>query len=125
MLSSILGTVAAAPLLSLGLAKIARTPRGRLEVGYRLVRRAIACDPNHVAEPCNRLRLAQDRPTAFVQLLATDWHHAQFQLRRTLGAEWAVERLLAGGIVGEWLPLANLRCEAEQGASGQLLDIRA
>jgi hypothetical protein len=45
MLSATLAPVSATPLLHLGLAKIARTPRPRLNIGYRVIYRPELCLP--------------------------------------------------------------------------------
>jgi hypothetical protein len=110
----ILGPTAAVPSLALGLQKIARTPRPRLQVGYKIVPRqpcipppGCGCGVSSVNSP------PQARPGAFVEFLSRDFNHAQLQLIRKLGAELYLERLLAGGIVGEVLPLSNLQCDAD------------
>jgi hypothetical protein len=118
VLNSILGPTAVAPNLALGLQKIARTPRARLQVGYHVVPR-----PGRCLELDCAVQPPQDRPGKFVAFLAADWHHAQFQLRRNLGLEWEVQRLLAGGIVGERLPLSNLVCDANHRCGQPQLDV--
>jgi len=97
--------LSASPLLFAGLQKIARTPLGRLAVGYRILPRYYIC--------------AHCGP-------------------RSLGAAWLVDRIVAGGTVGEILPLSIVRdldtvplvlhalaVEREQAAIGGLLDVWA
>jgi len=55
MAYAVYSTTAAAPLLWLGLKKIALTPRARLQVGYRIIPRYIDCyTPSH---ECRRAEL--------------------------------------------------------------------
>ena len=70
----------AAPMLWAGLQKIARMPTGRLPVGYKIIPRVAFEHPLNAP--------AQPRP---------------------LGVAWYVDRLVAGGIVGETLPLSIVR----------------
>lgn len=72
-----LAPLSAGPLLSAALFKIARSPSGRLAVGYHLVPRC-GCS----------LRLSRARGP------------------RPLGAALFVDRLVAGGTVGETLPIS-------------------
>jgi hypothetical protein len=84
MIRAVWAPAAAAPLLWLGLQKIARTPTARLAMAYRLVPQRIY----------------------------------------PLGARLYLERLLAGGIVGETLPLANQVIDLLRDAPpGALLDV--
>ena len=99
MPAPILAPTAAAPLLWLGLQKIARTPRPRLAVGYRLICRqpygpGCDCGSAPVADPS----------------------------KLPLGVRLRLERFLAGGIVGETLPLTLFNCRlGELGAQINLL----
>jgi hypothetical protein len=79
-------TTAAAPLLFLGLQKIARTPTPRLEVGYRI----------------------QPRYDVLPPPIAPFWIAGPLTMKglRPLGQALLLDRLLAGGIVGEELPLS-------------------
>jgi hypothetical protein len=84
----------------LGLRKISYTPRARLAVGYRL-------EPH-----CNTFVRADAAPRVQVRGI------------RPLGNAMYLDRLLAGGIVGEALPLANLRiyCDRMNGL-GNCVDL--
>jgi hypothetical protein len=86
MAYAIYSTTAAVPNLAYGLWKIGHTPTARLGVAYRLVRR------NDI-EDCARVDVRGLRP---------------------LGNALYLDRLLAGGIVGETLPIANQRICLEQ-----------
>lgn len=91
MLAPIQPPTAAAPLVFLALVKIARTPTARLALGYRLLARS-ACPP--IASPCcdaGRMCRTVDKNL------------------RPLGEGLLLDRLLAGGIVGQVLPLALAR----------------
>jgi hypothetical protein len=90
MTHAVWSTTAAAPLLCLGLRKIALTPRARLAVGYKLV------------PPIDTYVRSCEAPRVEIEGL------------RPLGNALYLDRLLAGGIVGEALPLANLRIYAQQ-----------
>lgn len=87
-------TTTAVPLLFLGLQKIARTPTARLPVGYRL-------QPRYVYG---------DVPVA-AREYPLPWALA---VRRalSLGEVWYLQRLLAGGITGEVLPLTGMDGDA-------------
>ena len=91
MVAPISPTTAAAPLLFLALEKIARTPRPRLEVGYRVM-------PRYEGPVC----------AALPPLVGECWAAGAPRLRglRPLGQALLLDRLLAGGILGEMLPLA-------------------
>jgi hypothetical protein len=99
MTAPILAPTAAAPLLWLGLQKIARTPRARLAVGYRIVCR------NRQYAPCGCGATQVDVS------------------KLPLGARLRLERFLAGGIVGEVLPLSLFNCRP--GAIGAQIDLVA
>lgn len=77
----------AAPLLFLALRKIAHTPRARLQVGYRVVPRRGCPEPFIPVPPAG---CAGPTP---------------IRGQRPLGAALLLDRILAGGIVGEWLPM--------------------
>ena len=83
MISAVYGPGSAAPLLWLGLQKIARTPTPRLTVGYRLM-------PRHVL---------------------------------SLGEWWYLDRLLAGGITGEMLPIWTVFPRDTRPVANQVLDL--
>jgi hypothetical protein len=119
MLAPIPPPTAAAPLLFLALQKIARTPTPRLEVGYRLVDSSLCLQ-----------RLGGPPPFAACErIVARD--------QRPLGQALFLDRVLAGGIVGEFLPmhrfcpadvlpLANLCIDAGVHLPpGQLFDVKA
>jgi hypothetical protein len=123
-------TLRAAPLLWAGLAKIAHTPTARLPVGYHVVPRW----------PCRSLvrlpalcigeqllaaeRLAQIDENEFLDLLALNGADVPPLVGGNLGALWQLQRYIAGGIVGEVLPLANLRCEEQLCLqTGELVDV--
>jgi hypothetical protein len=109
MAYAVYSTTAAAPLLWLGLRKIALTPRARLEVGYRLIPREIDCyTPSCVCD----YRPAELFP------------HQQIHGLRPLGNALYLDRLVAGGTVGEALPLTNLLICADQCSPlGQHVDV--
>gem|GEM_PF-2110740 len=125
MFTRILSPLAAEPILGLGLNKIARTPRPRLAVGYRLEPKA-ACNSASTCDLAARARAPQPNARAYVEFLAQSWSHAQLQLTRTLGASLFLDRVIAGGVVGEVLPLATLRCRENNnpliGPPGALID---
>ncbi|MCE9605207.1 MAG: hypothetical protein K8U03_09940 [Planctomycetia bacterium] len=110
---AVYSVTAAAPSLSWGLYKIAHTPTARLRVAYHLTPRnecrtdtchLSACDPSYT----------QVKP--------------RFEIRgiRPLGNAMYLDRLLAGGIVGEDLPLANLRiCLDRENLLGTQVDVVA
>jgi hypothetical protein len=77
----------------------------------------MACEPHHAAPP------APEQPAKSARLA---WS-SQPAVARRLGNRLEIEWLLAGGIVGERLPLANLRCEAAERmpACGGLVDLVA
>lgn len=121
MLCRVYAPTAAAPLLWLGLQKIARTPAPRLAVGYRLAPR--------VDRPCGG---------TFSTCLDICWHVGNVPphlacryldtpvlIARPLGENLLLERIVAGGIVGETLPLANRRLEAECQGLYPLIDVWA
>lgn len=109
MAYAVYSTTAAAPSLWLGLRKIALTPRARLQVGYRLLPREIDCFTPSCACEC--------RP-------ADMFPHWQIHGLRSLGNALYLDRLLAGGIVGEALPLTNLLISADQDCPlGQHVDV--
>lgn len=91
MTPAVYSTTAAAPLLFLGLRKIALTPRARLAVGYKL-----------------------DPPPIDTYVRGCEAPHYEIRGLRPLGNAMYLDRLLAGGVVGETLPLANLRLYALQ-----------
>jgi hypothetical protein len=124
MIRSLVGPRAASPLLHLGLQKIARTPRPRLQVGYHLVDRSNRCRTIPAMACDSRLRA----PSAPEQIVQTARLAGALQpaVAWILGNRLEIEWLLAGGIVGERLPLANLRCEAaERMPCGGLVDLVA
>lgn len=89
---------AAVPSLFWGLRKISLTPRARLEVGYRIL-------PQR-------------------DVYAHEAIRTEIRGLRPLGNALYLERLLAGGIVGEPLPLANRRLEDLADSSvGALIDV--
>jgi hypothetical protein len=99
MLPAIYSTTAAAPLLHAALRKVALTPRARLAVGYRIAEAELRRDTNSVPR-------------------------VQVRGLRPLGNALYLDRLLAGGIVGEALPLANQRIFVEQYLPrGQAIDV--
>ncbi len=96
MAYAIYSTTAAVPNLAYGLRKIAYTPTARLAVAYRLERR-------HDVEDCARVDVRGLRP---------------------LGNALLLERILAGGIVGETLPIANQRiCLEQDQLLGMCIDV--
>ena len=97
MAYAVYSTTAAAPLLWLGLQKIARTPRPRLQVGYKIMPHYIDC-----YTPSCELRRAELLPRWEVRGI------------RPLGNALYLDRLLAGGTVGEALPLKNLQICIDQ-----------
>ena len=119
--------LAAEPVLGLGLDKIARTPRPRLEVGYRILWRP-ACAP-HAPIPCREDLCglaALNRPRISAKMGRIPGALRPAGALAPLGLELYLDRLLAGGIVGEFLPLANERCEAGHRATpllGAALDL--
>lgn len=123
MLYALPGPLAAAPLLHLTLARVARTPRARLAVGARICSGEPAGPVERLA-PCRRS--PPQHAGEYVALVGAEWTHAQFQLRRNLGQALARDTILAGIDVGEVVPLANLCCEArlrQAGACGAMLDV--
>ena len=97
MAYAVYSTTAAAPSLFLGLRKISYTPRARLAVAYRLMPRYDDCYvPSCACRP------------------ADVYPHYQIHGLRPLGNAMYLDRLLAGGTVGEGLPLANLRLYLER-----------
>jgi hypothetical protein len=118
LLAAIHAPTAAAPLLWLGLQKIAHTPTPRLAVGYRLEPR---CPP--WSAPCCCLSVEELAARAAAGDL--DRPQAPLPVARPLGANLLLDRLLAGGTVGEALPLANRRLECERRMAGLLLDVQA
>ena len=120
----------AAPLLWAGLAKIAHTPTPRLPVGYHLVPRG-PCLPWYRLPGCcvgeqflAAERLEEIDADEFLDLLALNAADVRPQLGGNLGALWQLQRFIAGGIVGEVLPLANLQCESDLCfQSGELVDL--
>jgi len=126
MFNRIPGRLSVAPSLALGLQKIARTPAPRLAVGYHIVPRLPYCVPRLDLICECAIDVPQNRPGEFVAFLGLEWEHAQKQLEITLGEEWLLERLIAGGIVGERLPLSNILCDAYQRGPlppGALIDV--
>lgn len=114
----------AAPLLYLGLQKIARTPTPRLAVAYKLVPRrepyvervVLTGRCNHSCELRKLLRQCEDAVHA---LAAVDDEN----LRPTAAAIYR-DFLLAAGTVGEILPLANRRIEAQcRAPAGEIIDL--
>lgn len=98
MAYAVYSVTAAAPSLFRALRKIAHTPRPRLEVGYRIV-------PRHDVYAHEALR-------------------TEVRGLRPLGNALYLDRLLAGGNVGDALPLANRRIEALQDPTlGMQLDV--
>lgn len=95
MAYAIYSVTAAAPNLAYALRKISYTPTARLAVAYRLLRRDL--------HECERADIHGLRP---------------------LGNALYLERLLAGGIVGEALPIANqVICAAQDPLLGQCIDV--
>src|SRR5438552_964509 len=88
MLAPIYPPSAAAPLLFLALEKIARTPTPRLRVGYHVTSR--------YGESCIASGVKHDSGAAAPRLKSL----------RPLGQALYLDRLLAGGIVGDILPLS-------------------
>ena len=128
MLSRLLGPTAAAPLLGPGLMKIARTPRARLQVGYHVVPRLGRCIPAPLSGCCECAPAGPAKVAACLPFIPLAWREIQVPWLRPLGVELYLDRLLAGGIVGERLPLANLICEATQREPlppGALVDLTA
>jgi hypothetical protein len=131
---AIRGPTAAEPLLWLGLQKIARTPTGRLAVGYHLISRdgcpppGAICAPPFVGAP-----LPPGPPVDVADFFADHPAHLFPHGVRPLGLGLYLDRLLAGGIVGEFLPLsrvclamplANLWVEAREHAPlGGMIDV--
>jgi len=109
MAYAVYSTTAAAPLLFLALRKIAMTPRARLQTGYRIEPSVDDCYTPAVA--CDRAHLLP---------------HEQIKGLRPLGNAMYLDRLLAGGIVGDGLPLANLQIYLDQCQPlGSELDVTA
>lgn len=132
---AIRGPTAAAPLLWLGLQKIARTPTARLAVGYHLVPRIDCPPPGAIcALPFVCPPIPPGRPVEVADCIADLPVHLVPRGLRPLGLGLYLDRLLAGGIVGETLPLslvclamplANLCVEAREHAPlGGMLDVR-
>ena len=111
LFAAIHAPTAAGPLLGLALAKVARTPTPRLAVGYRLLAPCRPC-------PCQAHLLV--REAAAGKRPATP-----LPMARPLGANLLLDRLLAGGHVGDTLPLANRRLDCEREAVGRHLDLLA
>lgn len=131
MIKSIVpATLRAAPLLWAGLAKLAHTPTARLPVGYHVVPRW-PCRPWFVLPGCcvgeqflAAKRLERVDANELLDLLALNAADVPIVAEGNLGAVWQLERYIAGGIVGEVLPLANLRCEQNLCPQpGELVDV--
>jgi hypothetical protein len=104
---AVYSATAAVPNLAYGLRKIAHTPRARLQVGYRLLPKEVDCYTP--ACECDRAQLCP---------------HWEVRGLRPLGNALLVDRILAGGIVGEALPLANLEiCVDQANPLGANLDV--
>lgn len=94
MTYAVYSVAAAVPNLALALRKISYTPTARLRSAYHLVP-----------------RYAQECPKAEIPGL------------RPLGNGLLLERILMGGVVGEALPLANLKiCLEQDQLLGQCID---
>lgn len=128
MLAPIRPPLAAAPLLFLALQKVARTQTARLAVGYRLVPRWPAIVDVYIPADTWLIEHPQLVAAGVARRLADKSLHR-------IGEALYLDRLLAGGIVGEELPLsvllpdvivplANLRLDAERHAPpGAILDV--
>jgi len=113
MAYAVYSVTAAAPSLSWGLYKIAHTPTARLRVGYHIVdRNECRFDSARfqIADPA----LAQLKPRVEVRGI------------RPLGNALYLDRLIAGGIVGDTLPLSNLRIAMDrENLIGNRIDVWA
>jgi len=109
---AVYSVTAAAPSLSWGLYKIAHTVTPRLRVAYHLTPRDYCTFDSCRPDPCD---------TAYTQL------QPRVEVRgiRPLGNALYLDRLLAGGIVGETLPLTNLCIEAGRDCLGTQIDVLA
>jgi len=106
MIYRVYGPIAAAPLLSLSLEHIARTPAARLGIVYQIVPMRHTLSP---AAAANRALLAPNRPlppSELAELLAARSLNAPVQLPRNLGNGLYLDSLLSGGINGQPLPLS-------------------
>ena len=102
---------AAGPLLWLGLQKVRRTPTARLALAYRLVPPRGCCAGSHGSPCC--VRTAEQLPDGLMAANhAGERPRSPLPVARSLGENLLLDRILAGGQVGDALPLANLRIEA-------------
>jgi hypothetical protein len=105
MAYAVYSVTAAAPSLSWGLYKIAHTPTSRLRVGYHVVPRfegpRYDCRFDSARFDSARLDMAQPA-------LAHLKPRTEVRGLRPLGNALYLDRLIAGGIVADTLPLTNL-----------------
>jgi hypothetical protein len=135
MICRLAAPTAAAPLLWLTWQKVAHTPTARLSLVYKIVPK----NPCFVVRPCGPPKCPEPPGVLAECDLLCSPKCAPGKLERPLGQKLLLERLLAGGILGEqlplWLervcnglPLAN-RCinfdERHPAAAGQMVDLLA
>ena len=113
MAYAVYSVTAAAPSLAWGLYKIAHTPTSRLRVGYHVVPR-YDCAFDSARVDLTTPALAHLKPRTEIRGL------------RPLGNALYLDRLIAGGIVGDTLPLANLRIQLDrENLLGNQVDVLA
>ena len=125
MLRPIHAATAYSPQLAVGLRKIARTPTARLTVGYRVKARWIHSDGIlHRAAAVGSCRAVATASRLHAINAAQAIPRATAIPPLPIGAEMLVQRMVAGGIVGEALPLAVVRRDLDRrDLLGSILDI--
>lgn len=109
---AVYSVTAAAPSLSWGLYKISHTPTPRLRVAYHVVPRDYCTFDSCRLDACD-VDYTQLQPRVEVRGI------------RSLGNALYLDRLIAGGIVGDTLPISNLCIEASRDCLGTQIDLLA
>ena len=107
--------LSAAPLAFAWAAKVARTPKARLAVGYRLTGARVAGHSDastRLARGMHTVAVARRAPAEIAESIAESRTVRLVFLRR-LGAGLAVDRFVAGGIVGSALDILGRETEID------------